>query len=360
MGCMWISSSKIQIEKGDFYKKNLAKNKNNLIYGGKVIMDIRTDLAIESREMYIKKHNREIDGVIAEEEKEGDIKFTTVKIENEDGAKKMGKPVGNYITMDIPEFTVYDGGIMDDVSKVLGKILKRLINLEEKQTALVVGLGNWQVTPDALGPKVAEKIMVTRHLQVVMPEAIDDSVRPVCAIAPGVLGITGIETGEIIKSLVDKVKPDVVVCIDALASRRIERVNRTIQISDTGISPGAGVGNNRKEISEKTLGVKVIAVGVPTVVDAATIASDSIDLVINELISKSSSGKEFYNMLKDIDKSEKKLLIKEVLSANVGELIVAPKEVDMIIEALSKIISNGVNMALQPDMEMEDINKFLN
>lgn len=323
-------------------------------------MDVRTDLAIESREMYIKKHNKEIDGVITKEEKDGEIKYTTVTIENENGAEKIGKPIGNYITIDIPEFTVYDGEIMDDVSKVLGKILKKLVNIEKKQTALVVGLGNWQVTPDALGPKVVEKIMVTRHLETVMPDAMDDTVRSVCAIAPGVLGITGIETGEIIKSLVDKVKPNIVVCIDALASRRIERVNRTIQISDTGISPGAGVGNNRKEISEKTLGVKVIAVGVPTVVDAATIANDAIDLVIDELISKSSSGKEFYNMLKDIDKSEKKMLIKEVLSANVGELIVAPKEVDMIIESLSKVISNGINMGIQPEMEMEDINKFLN
>ncbi|MBW6408522.1 GPR endopeptidase [Clostridium weizhouense] len=325
------------------------------------MINVRTDLAIEAREMYIKKHNRnkEIDGVIVEEEQEGDIKFSTVKIKDEEGAKKIGKPIGNYITIDIPEFTVYDGGIMDSVANVLAKVLERLIHVDEKKTALVVGLGNWQVTPDALGPKVVEKIMVTRHLQVVMPEAIDESVRPVCAIAPGVLGITGIETGEIIKSLVEKVKPDLVICIDALASRRVERVNRTIQISDTGISPGAGVGNNRKEISEKSLGVKVIAIGVPTVVDAATIANDSIDLVIDELISKVSSGKEFYNMLKDIDRNEKESLIKEVLSANVGELIVAPKEVDMIIEALSKIIANGINMSLQPNMDMEDINKFL-
>ncbi|SFC62323.1 GPR endopeptidase [Clostridium uliginosum] len=323
------------------------------------MINVRTDLAIEAREMYIKKHSKDIDGVVIEEEQDGDIKFTTVKVKNEEGAKKLGKSIGNYITIDIPEFTIYDGEIMDEVSKVLSKVVKRLIHVNEEKTALVVGLGNWQVTPDALGPKVTEKIMVTRHLQVVMPEAIDDSVRPVCAIAPGVLGVTGIETGEVIKSLVDKVKPDLVICIDALASRRVERLNRTIQISDTGISPGAGVGNNRKEISEKSLGVKVIAIGVPTVVDAATIANDSIDLVIDELISQVSSGKEFYNMLKDIDKNEKVALIKEVLCAHVGDLIVAPKDVDMIIDSLSKIIANGINMSLQPNMDMEDINKFI-
>lgn len=151
----------------------------------------------------------------------------------------------------MPDFTAYDGETMDRVSQVVSEILQRLIRINTEKTVLVVGLGNWQVTPDALGPKVTEKIMVTRHLQTVMPEAIDESVRPVCSIAPGVLGVTGIETVEIIKGVVEKIKPDLVICIDALAARRVERVNTTIQIGDTGISPGAGVGNNRKQINEK-------------------------------------------------------------------------------------------------------------
>lgn len=155
---------------------------------------------------------------------------------------------------------------MDELSLIVGRVMKKLVDISEDKLALVVGLGNWNVTPDALGPKVAEKIMVTRHLKQVMPDAIDDSVRPVCAIAPGVLGITGIETGEIIKSLVERIKPDLVICVDALGSRKLERVNRTIQIGDTGISPGAGVGNHRMQINEQSLGVKVLAVGVPTVV----------------------------------------------------------------------------------------------
>ena len=324
------------------------------------MINVRTDLAVEAKEMYTEDNNSEIDGVSVEELEDEGTKITKVSILNEDGAKKMGKPVGTYITLDIPEFTAYDGGLMDDVSKALGRTLKRLINMKNDMLALVVGLGNWKVTPDALGPKVTEGIMVTRHLKDVMPDVIDDSVYKVAAIAPGVLGVTGVETGEIIKGLVEKIKPDVVVCIDALASRKIDRVNRTIQISDTGISPGAGVGNNRMRINEESLGVKVIAIGVPTVVDAATIANDTIDLVLDDLINQSEEGKDFYNMLKKVNKEEKSKLIREVLNPYVGNLVVTPKEVDLMIDSLSKIIANGINIGLQPNMTMEDINKFLN
>lgn len=326
------------------------------------MINVRTDLIVEAKEIYTKEHKEEkdIDGIEAIEENENGIKVTTVKVKNEEGAKKIGKPQGNYITIDIPNFTAYDGDTMDDVSKVLAEILGRLVNIDTEKTALVVGLGNRKVTPDALGPKVTEKIMVTRHLQTVMPEAIDDSVRPVCSIAPGVLGITGIETSEIIKAVVDKVKPDLVICIDALAARRIERVNTTIQIGDTGIAPGAGVGNNRMKINEESLGVKVIAIGVPTVVDAVTIANDSIDLVIDSLISGTSTGNEFYKMLKSLDRSEKGAFIREVLSSKaLGDMIVTPKDIDLVIDSLSKIIANGINMAVQPNMDMEDINKFM-
>ncbi|MCE5220719.1 MAG: GPR endopeptidase [Clostridium sp.] len=326
------------------------------------MINIRTDLVLEAREIYKENHKDEvdIDGIEVIEETEKDIKVTTVKVKNEDGAKKIGKPKGNYITINIPEFTAYDGETMDRVSEVVAEVLERLIEIGTEKTALIVGLGNWQVTPDALGPKVTEKIMVTRHLKAVMPEAIDDSVRPVCSIAPGVLGVTGIETVEIIKGVVEKIKPDLVICIDALAARRVERVNTTIQIGDTGISPGAGVGNNRKQINEENLGVKVIAIGVPTVVDAITIANDTIDLVVDSLINNSSNGNDFYKMLKSLDKNEKENLIKEVmLSKNSAEMIVTPKDIDLVISSLSKIIANGINMAVQPNMDMEDINKFM-
>ena len=325
--------------------------------------NIRTDLALEAREIYQAKHKQEkdIDGIEVINEVDKDIKVTTVKVKDDNGAKKIGKPKGNYVTIDIPDFTAYDGETMDRVSQVVAEVLGRMVNIDVEKTILVVGLGNWKVTPDALGPKVTEGIMVTRHLKTVMPEIMDDSVRPVCSIAPGVLGVTGVETVEIIKGTVERVKPDVVICIDALAARRVERVNTTIQIGDTGISPGAGVGNNRKQINEENLGVKVIAIGVPTVVDAVTIANDTIDMVVDSLIKNASSGNDFYKMLGSLDKNEKNALIREVLSSkSIGEMIVTPKDVDLIINSLAKIISNGINMAVQPNMDMEDINKFMN
>lgn len=324
------------------------------------MINVRTDLADEARKVYVEENKKEADGIIFEEKFEDDTKVTIVKVIDDNGSKKIGKPIGTYITIDIPEYTAYDGGLMDDVSKVLGTTLKELANVNEKQTVLVVGLGNIKVTPDALGPKVVEKIMVTRHLRDVMPDAIDDTVVSVGAISPGVLGITGIETFEIIKSIVDRIKPDLVVCIDALASRRTERVNRTIQVSDSGISPGAGVGNYRKQLNEESLGVKVIAIGVPTVVHASTIANDMIDLVIDDLINQSEEGKGFYEMLKKIDKNEKSALIHEILNPYVGDLVVTPKEIDIMIDSMSKIIANGINIAIQPNMTMEEINKFLN
>lgn len=323
------------------------------------MINVRTDLAIEATKYYSEQNDKKADGIeVIEKEEDGNI-VTIVRVLDEKGAENIGKPIGNYITMEIPEFTVYDGELMDDSSKVLGKTLKNFLKVNKDDKVLVVGLGNLKVTPDALGPKVAQKIMVTRHLEQVMPEVMEDSIVSTAAISPGVLGVTGIETFEIVKSVVDRIKPSLVVCIDALASRKTERVNRSIQICDTGIAPGAGVGNYRMVLNEENLGVKVIGIGVPTVVHASTIANDTIDLVLDDLISKSTKGKEFYNMLKTVDKETKSALIKEVLDPFLGEMIVTPKEVDLMVESLSKIIANGINIAVQPDMTMEDINKFL-
>ena len=324
------------------------------------MISIRTDLAVEAKEIYSAESNGQMSGVDVEEYNEGDIKITNVKIVSDVGEKMMGKPKGTYITIDIPEFVHYDGEAMDKVSIVMGKVLKPLVKLEDSMTALVVGLGNWNVTPDAIGPKVVSKLMVTRHLKELVPDSIDEGIRPVCAISPGVLGITGMETGEIIRGIVEKIKPNLVICIDALASRKMDRVNRTIQIGTSGISPGAGIGNRRMQINEETLGVPVIAIGVPTVVDAATLANDTIDLVLDEMIRTANSGGEFYNMLKSIDKQEKQKMITEILNPYVGNLVVTPKEIDMVINSLSKIIANGLNIALQPALNLEDINKFLN
>ncbi|NMM61960.1 GPR endopeptidase [Clostridium sp. P21] len=324
------------------------------------MFNIRTDLAVEAKEIYKQENNGEMSGVEVEEEYVDDIKTTIVKVVNDVGERMMGKPKGTYVTIDMPKFTHYDAETMDQVSEVLGKTLSEMVNIEDSMTALVVGLGNWNITPDALGPKVVSKLMVTRHLKQLVPDKIDEGIRPVCAIAPGVLGLTGIETGEIIKGVVEKVKPNLIICIDALASRKMDRVNSTIQIGDTGISPGSGVGNKRMEISEGVLGVPVIAVGVPTVVDAATMANDTIDMVLDQMIQESEKDSKFYNMLKSVDKDEKQKMIQNILDPYVGNLMVTPKEVDLVIDSVSKVIANGINIALQPALNLEDINKFLN
>lgn len=321
---------------------------------------VRTDLAVEAREIYEQENKRAISGVDIQEYIENDMKVTSVKVVNEEGERNIGKPVGEYITIEMPQFVQYDKDVMDDVSATLSKVLSNIIKLDKSMTALVVGLGNWNVTPDALGPKVISKLMVTRHLKELIPDSIDENIRPVCAISPGVLGLTGIETGEIVKSLCNKIKPNLIVCIDALASRKTERVNRTIQIGNTGISPGAGIGNKRMEISEKTLGVPVIAIGVPTVVHASTLANDAIDLAIDDMISQSTKGGQFFNMLKEVDKDEKEKLINEVLSPHLGDLVVTPKDIDITVDSISKIIANGLNISLQPALTIEDINKYVN
>lgn len=324
------------------------------------MISIRTDLALEAHERYKEVNNNNIPGTEIEKYNYGDVVVTDVRILDEKGEKALGKPVGTYVTIDIPNFVYYDSEAKDEVSKVLAERLSTLVNLDNSMTALVVGLGNWNITPDAVGPKVVSKLMVTRHLRQLVPDEIDEGIRPVCAISPGVLGITGMETGEIIRGIVEKIKPNLIICVDALASRKMERVNRTIQISTTGISPGSGVGNKRMEISERTLGVPVIAIGIPTVVDAATLANDTIDLLIDSMIHHTTQGSEFYNMLKSVDKNEKQGLIKEVLDPYVGNLMVTPKEVDMVIDSVSKIIANGINIALQPALELDDINKYVN
>mgnify|MGYP000094017198 CR=1 FL=1 len=323
---------------------------------------IRTDLALEAREMYREnaQQESEIPGVQVEKEGDQEIIITRVKITSTDGEKALGKPMGSYITLEIPRLRERDQDLYEDTCRALAKELYNIIKIDKKSNVLVVGLGNWNVTPDALGPKVVSKLMVTRHLLEHIPEQIDEGVRPVCALAPGVLGLTGIETSEIIKGVVDKVKPDLVIAIDALASRRMDRVSTTIQIADTGINPGSGVGNKRMGLTKETLGIPVIAIGVPTVVDAATMANDTIDLVIDTIQKQVEQGSKFYEILKNMDKNEKYALIQEVLSPYIGNLMVTPKEVDAIIDDVSKIIANGINIALHEGIGLDDVNRYVN
>ena len=312
------------------------------------MQNFRTDLALERRDLYKKANNieDEVDGIETEEEKvDEDIKITRVKVLNENGENAIGKKVGNYITIDINNLKIAGEEQIQKASEALTKELKELLkkHIEEQEPLLVVGLGNLYVTPDALGPKVVQDIDVTRHILQYMPEALDKNTRPVSAISPGVLGTTGIETLEILKGIVDNIKPKLLIIIDALASRSIERISSTVQIADTGIIPGAGVGNTRKELSIETLGIPVVAIGIPTVVEAATIAADSLDLFIQKVQEQAKSN-DFLNQLQAEDKYE---MIKEVLAPNDYNFIVTPKEIDELIENMKDIVARGINFATQ-------------
>lgn len=309
--------------------------------------NFRTDLALERRDLYKKANNieKEIDGIETEEENiEDKIHLSRVKVTNKQGEDAIGKPIGNYITIDIKNLKTSNEDDIQKASEVVTKELKNLIykHIDNKSPVLVVGLGNLYVTPDALGPKVVNEIDITRHLIEYMPGVLDESTRPVSAIAPGVLGTTGIETQEILKGIVDNIKPSLIIIIDALASRSIERISSSIQLADTGIVPGAGVGNARKELTEEKLGVPVIAIGIPTVVEAATIAADSLTLFIKKVQEQAQSN-DFLNQLQEEDKYE---MIKEVLLPNDYNFIVTPKEIDELIENMKDIVARGINFAV--------------
>lgn len=284
-----------------------------------------------------------------------------VRVKNEEGSKLMEKPIGYYLTIEVPRLKEKDPKLVEKVCKSLADELKRIIKLPIESTVLVIGLGNWNVTPDSLGPEVIEKIIVTRHLIEVMPEEYNTKkgIRPVCAISPGVLGITGIETGEVIKGLVEKVQPDLIIAIDALASRSMERISTTIQITDTGVYPGSGIGNKRMGITEETMEVPVIAIGVPTVVDAATMANDALDMLLGQFSRQAKPGSDFYKLLQSMGKEQKYALIREVLRPFIGQLVVTPKEIDSLIESISKTLAGGINLALHPGIDYDEVNIFL-
>lgn len=308
----------------------------------------RTDLAIETREAYKKAKNIDIPGVDVENDTKDDVKITRVKVLTDEGASEIGKPIGNYITLEIPKIGD-DEEENEKIYKVLAKELKAIIGNNKNESALVVGLGNSNVTPDALGPKVISYLEVTRHIIEFAPEYLSRPVRAVSAISPGVLGTTGIETSEIIKGVIDRVKPDLVIAIDALASRKLERISTTIQIADTGINPGSGVGNKRSPLSKETLGVPVIAIGVPTVVDAATMANDTIELMLENIQKMGSQIGVNYDKISEMKQEEKYSMIKEVLTPYVGDLVVTPKEIDAIITNVSEVVAHGINYALHSD-----------
>lgn len=286
-------------------------------------MNFRTDLALERHELIGKD---DAEGVITHTENKGNVKITRIEIRTPSAAKRLSKPQGNYITVEVPSFSS-DGEILDSKLRVLSSEIRKM--LPDEGTVLVVGLGNISITPDALGPKVASCILATRHISSELAKSVGlTSLRSVAGISPGVLGQTGIETGEIIRGIVDRIKPSCVVTVDALASRNLSRLGSTVQMSDTGISPGSGVGNARKRLDEETLGVKVISIGVPTVVDGATLAHDLIDR------EKSAD----YSVLPESE-----------------EMMVTPKEIDLLVERASKLVGLAINCALQKELSPEEI-----
>ena len=310
------------------------------------MFNFRTDLASERRDIYQKANKLEsIDGIESnQEEINENIKVERVKITNENGEKAIGKPMGDYITIDVKKLKIAQEEEIQKASETLTKELKALIDkhINKQGEILVVGLGNIYVTPDALGPKVINEIEVTRHIINYLPQYVEEGTRMVSAISPGVLGTTGIETLEILKGIVDNINPKLVIVIDALASRSIERISSTVQLSDTGIVPGASVGNTRSEISQKTLGIPVIAIGIPTVVDLGTIIDEGLDIFIGKLQEKAESN-EYLNKLKEQDNYEE---IKEALAPNDYNMIVTPKEIDDLIENMKDVIARGINYAV--------------
>ena len=309
--------------------------------------NFRTDLATERRDLYRKANSieNEIDGIESEKQEINEnISVERVKITNAEGEKAIGKPIGNYITIDVKKLRIAQQEEIEKTADVLQKELKKIIDIhvDKEGSALVVGLGNIYVTPDSLGPKVINEIEVTRHVIKYLPQYVEEGTREISAISPGVLGTTGIETVEILKGIVDNIHPKLLIVIDALASRSIDRISSTIQISDTGIVPGAGVGNTRQEISQTTLGIPVIALGIPTVVELATLVSDGIDIFIDRLQEKAESN-EYLNKLQQNDKYEE---VKEALNVGDYNMIVTPKEIDDLIENMKDIVARGINFAV--------------
>ncbi len=308
---------------------------------------IRTDLALEARESCEADHIK-LRGVRVEEEKdeEREVYTTTVVIETENGAKALGKPVGTYVTIEAPNMSSPDEDYHREISQEIAEHLQKLLG-DRRRSVLVVGLGNREVTPDALGPNVVGNLNITRHMikEYGRLSGASGSGAQISALVPGVMAQTGMETLEIIKGVVDETKPEAVIAIDALAARSTKRLNRTIQITDTGINPGSGVGNHRNAINEETLGVSVIAVGVPTVVDAATIVNDTMEELIAEM-DRSARMQRLGGMLGTLNQAEKHQMIQELISPHLNTMFVTPKDIDETVKYLSYTISEGLNMAL--------------
>lgn len=290
-------------------------------------MEFRTDLALEMREDLYELPL----GVTCEEEQRGGAKITWICVKNDEGAQALQKPVGNYVTIELPPFSDY----VDDENRFAPLIAEELSAfLPQEGTVLVAGLGNDEITPDAIGPLTAEKILATRHLQGEFARASGlDSLRSTAAVIPGVLGQTGIDAAELLKSVTDSLQPVCLIVVDAFAARSLSRLGNTVQISDAGISPGSGVENARPQLSRSTMGLPVISIGVPTVVDGATLAAC---LSVRE-------DDEWFEELR------------AHLEPRGAKMMVTPREIDLLVQRAAKMVALAINCALQPSLSAEEI-----
>lgn len=314
-------------------------------------INFKTDMADERVDTYKRVNNlTEIDGVKVESKNDEIVTTTTVDVLNENGATALSKEIGKYITMEIKDIKYLEEKDKNKIINALSNEIKNLIGEDKTKSILVVGLGNIYVTPDSLGPKVVQSVDITRHLINFAKDLVEPDTRSVSALSPGVLGTTGIETSEIITSVCNEVKPDIVIAIDSLASSSINRLGTTIQLSNTGITPGAGVRNKREGINQNTLNVPVIAIGVPTVVDMATITSEAIDKMVEVTKQKIENGdnsvskEQIERVINIFNDDNKYNMIANVLDTD--NFIVTPKEIDDVIQIVSDLISSGINMSI--------------
>lgn len=325
----------------------------SFIYTG----SIRTDLALEAHEAIHAKDRLAVSGVDTLTRSTPNTHITKVHISNDQGARRLGKPVGTYITIEAPKLRLGGHSIADEVGQVLTEELLELANLSNEATILVVGLGNWNATPDALGPRVVDSLMVTRHLFEYAPPELRGGLRSVAALAPGVLGLTGVETEEIVRGVVQHIRPDLVIAVDALAARNLQRVSTTVQLADSGIHPGSGVGNKRLGLTEASLGTRVIAIGVPTVVHASTLAADALELFCHTLIKQNAISPSKLQSALPTENQGK--LLEQLLPARWEDLFVTPKEIDALIADMAHIVAGGLNAALHPGVDAGEGEHYL-
>ncbi|WP_019422542.1 GPR endopeptidase [Paenibacillus sp. OSY-SE] len=319
---------------------------------------VRTDLALEARELAQPDAAVPIPGVQEDVEDVRGVKVTRIHVQTEEGSRAIGRMPGRYITIEVPGLRRKDTDLQDRVATKFAQLFEAFleeVGVKKGDKALIVGLGNWNVTPDALGPLVVENVLVTRHYFEIMPDQVSPGYREVSAVAPGVLGVTGIESSEIVQGIVERTKPDVIIAIDALASKALERVNTTIQIADIGIHPGSGIGNKRRGLTKDILGIPCIAIGVPTVCYASTIVNNAIDMMKEHFKQETNNTREILGMLDDIGEQERLMLVKEVLEPLGHDLVVTPKEVDEFMEDMANIIASGLNASLHEAVDTDNV-----